>query len=139
MARRGDRRHSRLGLKGRFIPVIDGYVYEAEPAGPAYLLSKDERAGWVRRILIGMALAIPSAVFLGILITLMIARLWPDVGQSFPALLVIALVTVGALYLGCRWVLLSPARALVGRNPLSRAEFDHLQQRYEDSLPVRTP
>lgn len=124
-----------LGLKGRFIPVIDGFIYETAPQGTAYFVTPEERARLVRQILTLMPVVILGTLALAALSALAISGSYSGLGRSFPALLAIALMAIGLLYLGLRWVLLAPARAFADQTQLSRAEIHTLRESYEASLP----
>ncbi len=124
-----------LRIKGRFLPVIDGYVYEREPRGPGYFVTRSERSQAVRFILIALPLVIVAALGTAALMGVLISGSYDGLGRSFPAMLVIALLAVAALYLGFRWVLLAPARAMASRPNLAPEQIRDLRRAFEDSLP----
>ncbi|WP_312527997.1 hypothetical protein [Paracoccus sp. (in: a-proteobacteria)] len=126
-----------LKLKGRFLPVIGGYVYETAPDGPGYFATPDQRSRLVRFILIGLPMVIFAVVAGAALISVLISANYTGLGRSFPAMLVIALVAIGALYLGMRWVLLAPARTLASQARLTPDQIRILRRDFEDSLPER--
>ncbi|AGT07272.1 hypothetical protein [Paracoccus aminophilus] len=127
----------KLAPKGRFLPVIGGYLYETERNGPACLISTQERADLVRQILRRLPFAVVIPVVLGVGAGALAGQALPELGANFPALLLIALTLVAGLYAALRWVMQGPMRALANRPQLSPDEARALRLGYEDSLPER--
>lgn len=121
--------------KGRFIPVIDGFIYEVEPQGAAYFVTPPERAAMVRRILMLIPLVIFGAMGVLALVALMLAKGFSAFESNFPAMVVLALAAMALVFAGLRWASLAPARALSGRAPLARDEIRSLRERFEATLP----
>lgn len=121
--------------KGRFIPVVDGFIYEVDPQGAAYFVTAQERAALVRRILRLVPLVIIGAVAVTALVALALAKGFTTLGSNFPALVVIALAAMALVFAGLRWASLAPARALAGRSTLDRDEIRALRERFEAGLP----
>lgn len=128
-------RTRRWAPKGRFIPVIDGFIYETEPQGAAYFVTPDERAAMVRRILGLVPVVIFAAVAATALAALVLAKGFTALESNFPAMVVIALAAMALVFAGLRWAALAPARALAGRAQLDRDEVRRLRERFEETLP----
>lgn len=98
----------------------EGYWYRVNGKGPAWPVTEQEYAGFVRRAGISFVLGV-AATLTAIIAAAMLISLWFPQGDEPGGLVLlgVALVTIGfGLYRAQHWEMRAPERALAGRTPI---------------------